>query len=240
MLQKYLMRISTALRFAGNRVPGRLMPSQSTSPAGDAAPSGSPASAPASIGITQLTGDVTAGPGSGAQAAMITAKAVTNAKLTQMAANTLKGNNTGATANPSDLSATEATAMLNAMVGDFGLGRHQGARSGARRGRRRSWQIPEGQWCVGRPPNRSHRSDGTGWGDWRGGSDGTGWGDWRGGSDGTGWGDWRGGSDGTGGSPPERPDRRDRPEQRALPSLPATSWPDPARARCRRRSPPEP
>jgi hypothetical protein len=53
-------------------------------------------------GITALTGDVTAtGPGS--VAATIAANAVTNAKAAQMAADTIKGNNTGGTANQSDL-----------------------------------------------------------------------------------------------------------------------------------------
>jgi hypothetical protein len=43
-----------------------------------------------------------------------------------MGANTLMGNNTGATANVADLTATQATAMLNPMQGDSGSGGAKG------------------------------------------------------------------------------------------------------------------
>jgi hypothetical protein len=66
-----------------------------------------------SAGITQLTGDVTAGPGSGSVVATIQTNVVTNAKLAQMPAITFKGNAVGGTANAADLTPTQATSMLN-------------------------------------------------------------------------------------------------------------------------------
>lgn len=59
-----------------------------------------------------LTGDVT-GSGTGSFAATIANNAVTNAKAAQMAAHTIKGNNTGSTANAIDLTDTQVTAELN-------------------------------------------------------------------------------------------------------------------------------
>lgn len=71
-----------------------------------------------------LTGDVTATAGS--VATTIANNAVTNAKAAQMAAHTHKGNNTASTANALDLTSTQLTADLNAMVGDSGSGGTKG------------------------------------------------------------------------------------------------------------------
>lgn len=71
-----------------------------------------------------LTGDVTAG--ANANATTIAAHAVTNAKAAQMAAHTIKGNNTGALADAIDLTDTQVTAELNAMIGDTGAGGTKG------------------------------------------------------------------------------------------------------------------
>jgi hypothetical protein len=57
------------------------------------------------------TGDVTNSAGS--LALTIAANAVTNAKAAQMAANTLKGNNTGATANAADLTVAQVKTLLS-------------------------------------------------------------------------------------------------------------------------------
>lgn len=61
------------------------------------------------------TGDVT-----GSGALTIGNDVVTNAKLANMAANTLKGNNTGATADPGDLSVTQVKTLLAYTAADVG------------------------------------------------------------------------------------------------------------------------
>lgn len=63
-------------------------------------------------GITQLTGDVTAGPGSGSQAATIATNAVTDSKLRQSAGLSVIGKATSGTGNVSDITATTVNTYL--------------------------------------------------------------------------------------------------------------------------------
>jgi len=72
--------------------------------------------------ITALTTDVTAS-GPGSVAATIANDAVTNAKAANMAQATIKGRASGAgTGDPTDLSGTQATVILDDFVGDSGAG----------------------------------------------------------------------------------------------------------------------
>lgn len=65
-----------------------------------------------------LTGDVTTS--AGAVATTIASHVVTYAKEAQAAANTLVGNNTGSTADKSDLTIAQVIALLNVRLGEFG------------------------------------------------------------------------------------------------------------------------
>lgn len=75
--------------------------------------------------ITALTGDVTAS-GPGSSAATIAANVVSNSKLATVATATFKGRTTSGTGNVEDLTATQATALLNSVVGDSGSGGTKG------------------------------------------------------------------------------------------------------------------
>jgi hypothetical protein len=74
--------------------------------------------------INELTGDVTAGPASGSQsqAATIANDAVSNAKLANMATQTIKGRTTAGSGDPEDLTSAQATAILDVFTStDKGL-----------------------------------------------------------------------------------------------------------------------
>jgi microcystin-dependent protein len=62
----------------------------------------------------------------GTAASVTGTNVVTNTNLSTMPTNTIKGNNTGSTATPIDLTSTQVTGMLNTMVGDSGSGGTKG------------------------------------------------------------------------------------------------------------------
>jgi hypothetical protein len=71
-------------------------------------------------GITELTGDVTAGPGSGSQVAAIPNDTVTNAKAANMAQSTVKGRADAAgTGDPTDLTANQVSTILDGATDPF-------------------------------------------------------------------------------------------------------------------------
>lgn len=97
---------------------------------------------------------------------------VTNAKLANMAAHTFKGNNTGSTGDPVDMTATQATAELNAMVGDSGSGGTKGLVPAPASGDAPKFLKGDGTWATpsgtgiggttGATDNAILRADGTG------------------------------------------------------------------------------
>jgi hypothetical protein len=78
------------------------------------------ASGTGSGGITQLTGDVAAGPGSGSQTATIQPGAVTLSKMANLAAGSIICNNTASAATPIACTPAQVNAMLDASGGGGG------------------------------------------------------------------------------------------------------------------------
>lgn len=77
---------------------------------------------PPDTGITQLTGDVTAGPGSGSQAATIAANAVTDAKFRQSAGLSLVGRSANTTGNVADITAASDGQIMRRSGTTIGFG----------------------------------------------------------------------------------------------------------------------
>ena len=98
-----------------------------------------------------LTGNVT-GSGATSISTTIAADVVTNSMLSNMAANTIKGNNTGSPADPSDLTGTQVTAMLDDFVGDSGAGGTKGTVPAPASGDAAAGKFlnADGSWAV--PP----------------------------------------------------------------------------------------
>lgn len=71
--------------------------------------------------LITLSGDVS-GSGSTSIGVTIGANAVSNSKLAQMVTHTIKGNATGVTGNPTDLTGAQVTALLSVFTGDSGAG----------------------------------------------------------------------------------------------------------------------
>lgn len=106
-------------------------------------------------------------------ALIISNNAVTNAKLAQMAATSIKGNVGGSPANASDLTPTQVTGMLNNFVGDAGSGGTKGLVPAPSSGDGASkflkangtWSIPAGGGDVAGPASSTDngfvRFDGT-------------------------------------------------------------------------------
>lgn len=81
---------------------------------------GTVASGSGGSGITQLTGDVTAGPGSGSQVATIPNDTVSNAQLSEMDEYRIKGRSAGSgTGNPEDLDPDQISEILDAAGDPF-------------------------------------------------------------------------------------------------------------------------
>lgn len=95
-----------------------------------------------------LTGDVT-GSGTGSFAATIATSAVTNAKMADMAQSTIKGRAAGAgTGAPVDLTATQATAILNVFGPDSGAGGVKGLAPATVAGDSAKFLKGDGTWAT--------------------------------------------------------------------------------------------
>ncbi len=100
LYQDFFTKLDQALVLVGTVTPGHLI-------IGDGGNSGSDGGAVPVGGITQLTGDVTAGPGSGSQVATIANNAVTFAKMQDIATQTAIGRNTAGTGDPESVTISQ-------------------------------------------------------------------------------------------------------------------------------------
>lgn len=94
-----------------------------------------------------LSGDVS-GSGTGSITTAIGNNKVTNAMLAQVATATIKGRTTAGTGNAEDLTATQATAILNAFVGDTGSGGTKGLVPAPTTGDSAKYLKGDGTWAT--------------------------------------------------------------------------------------------
>lgn len=94
-----------------------------------------------------LTGDVT-GSGTGSFAATVANNAITLAKMATVATQTFLGRTTAATGNVEALTVTQATALLNAMVGDAGSGGTKGLVPAPATGDASKYLKGDGTWAT--------------------------------------------------------------------------------------------
>lgn len=102
------------------------------------------------LATARLVGRTTAGTGDAEEISVGTGLTLSSTTLSManMAANSIKGNNTGSSAAPADLTATQVTALLNAFTGDSGSGGVKGLVPAPAAGDSTKYLRGNGTWAT--------------------------------------------------------------------------------------------